>query len=303
MNHSKVLATLIICAAIIGSVFIVLTHGSEKNTQLQPPKTENLIGNIDTSTDIDTDKDGLKDWEEGLISTDPKNPDTDGDGTPDGAEVSASRDPRKAGPNDKITTNSTNETSSTNSEDNTLTGQVSRDFFSQYLLAKKGGVEITPDVALQIAQSVMQNIKTDEVTTKEYAVKDIIMIPDTEESKTNYVNTFIGILKKYPPKSNTNELDIILVALESQKESDIQKLDPIILAYKKILAETLKIPVPKSVVPDHMIYLNALYAVHKDISEMREMINDPIRGYIAYAHYQKNVLLLKIGFEGIQSHF
>lgn len=50
----------------------------------------------------DTDGDGLKDWEEVIINTDPKNPDTDSDGTPDGKEVDQGRSPVKAGPHDKV---------------------------------------------------------------------------------------------------------------------------------------------------------------------------------------------------------
>jgi hypothetical protein len=37
--------------------------------------------------DADSDRDGLPDWKELSIGTDPQNPDTDGDGLADGAEV------------------------------------------------------------------------------------------------------------------------------------------------------------------------------------------------------------------------
>lgn len=52
---------------------------------------------------VDTDGDGLLNWEERLRGTDPMNPDTDGDGTEDGAEARAGRDPLRAGPNDART--------------------------------------------------------------------------------------------------------------------------------------------------------------------------------------------------------
>lgn len=50
----------------------------------------------------DTDGDGMKDWEEVIIRTDPNNPDTDGDGVPDGKETQQKRSPVKAGPDDLI---------------------------------------------------------------------------------------------------------------------------------------------------------------------------------------------------------
>jgi len=42
---------------------------------------------------VDTDNDGLSDFTEGQIGTDPQNPDTDSDGLLDGAEVDAGADP------------------------------------------------------------------------------------------------------------------------------------------------------------------------------------------------------------------
>lgn len=48
--------------------------------------------------DVDTDGDGLPDFdEENVWGTDPNNPDTDGDGTNDGDEVMEGDDPKKAG--------------------------------------------------------------------------------------------------------------------------------------------------------------------------------------------------------------
>lgn len=44
-------------------------------------------------SDTDSDGDGLTDWEEDQLGTDPQNPDTDGDGLPDGWEIAHGLDP------------------------------------------------------------------------------------------------------------------------------------------------------------------------------------------------------------------
>jgi hypothetical protein len=58
------------------------------------------ISNIDS--DLDTDKDGLHDWQELLWGTDKNNSDSDKDGTTDSKEIEAGRDPSIAGPDDSL---------------------------------------------------------------------------------------------------------------------------------------------------------------------------------------------------------
>lgn len=53
---------------------------------------------------VDTDGDGLPDFEERLRGTDLEKPDTDGDGTSDGEEVALGRNPKKAGLGDTFET-------------------------------------------------------------------------------------------------------------------------------------------------------------------------------------------------------
>lgn len=62
----------------------------------------------------DTDKDGLKDWEEMLWNTDVNKADTDGDGTSDGSEVRQGRNPTTKGPNDAIDTEVVGQNTATN---------------------------------------------------------------------------------------------------------------------------------------------------------------------------------------------
>jgi len=78
--------------------------GVVNNIQTQADQTSFAITSPDNQsiTSLDSDSDGLKDWEEALRGTDPKNPDTDGDGTPDGEEVKEGRNPLKKGPDDVL---------------------------------------------------------------------------------------------------------------------------------------------------------------------------------------------------------
>ena len=94
-------------------VFVILGgFGFALFKQLSQKPSPQIAGNnnqkeqgaaLDASLTLkDTDQDGLKDWEEALWKTNPKNPDTDGDGTSDGEEVNSGRDPNKKGPDDLL---------------------------------------------------------------------------------------------------------------------------------------------------------------------------------------------------------
>lgn len=93
---------------LIGTVsFIITSQLTKKTAELanSPSTPLSTVVKKDDPLSIaqkDTDGDGLKDWEEIIIRTDPHNPDTDGDGIPDGQEIEQQRSPVKAGPHDNI---------------------------------------------------------------------------------------------------------------------------------------------------------------------------------------------------------
>lgn len=108
----KPIGTLIREVILIFGIVVVVAGG----VWLFSPKTEQrptITDSIEKTSPVekqsppaflDTDGDGLLDWEEALWGTDPKNKDTDRDGTSDGTEVSMHRDPKKAGPRDSLET-------------------------------------------------------------------------------------------------------------------------------------------------------------------------------------------------------
>ncbi len=85
----------ILIASILGVVLLALVAYTQR-PNLQTPFTNNTPSITASSTekivyDLDSDADGLKDWEETLWGTDPKNPDTDGDGIDDTTAVEIRR--------------------------------------------------------------------------------------------------------------------------------------------------------------------------------------------------------------------
>lgn len=304
MAHQKVLVTLIICIGIIASVFVISKTGNFETKSVKSENTDtskqniDLLATIDKSADADTDKDGLKDWEESLIGTNPQNKDTDGDGATDGDEVASNRDPRKKGPNDKnIAQNIVVEASTV---DETLTERVSRDFFSRYLIAKQQNKNITPEEASIIAQQVVANIPGT-IETKVYGTKDVTITSDnSEQSRLAYAKQMSGVLVNNSPQFTENSLEIVGRIIQNPTESDKKKLATILASYKTILSKTLTVAVPSTVVPEHLVYINTLSSIYSNLAEIEQMTNDPIRGYVAYSQYSSFLIKISIAFENLK---
>lgn len=106
-RHILLIGILILLVAPAVIFFVFKDQEKEIITkQTVPSETQQEID----PTLIDTDQDGLKDWEEVLWGTDPQNPDTDGDGVNDGDFVQNQQQDINKKP---VFTNSTETTTST----------------------------------------------------------------------------------------------------------------------------------------------------------------------------------------------
>lgn len=299
MAHSKVLVTLIICIGIISSVVIVSNRLKTRELTIKTKEnTENLLATLDQTPDSDTDSDGLKDWEESLIGTDPQNPDTDGDNTNDGDEITEGRNPKKPGPNDKNTAQ--NLISTTQTLDETLTDRVARDFFSRYVVAKQQNKDITPAEAASIAQQVVVNVPST-VQAKQYSPNDIITTTDDSESiRLAYAKQMSDILVQNSPKITDNPLEIVARLIKNPTMEDQNKLTLVINSYRTIINKTLSVTVPRRVGPEHLVYLNTLSSIYSTLTEVQQINNDPIRGYVAFSYYSKYLMQLSISFQNLK---
>jgi hypothetical protein len=310
MPSKNIIVTIILCGAVIVSAFIY-SHSNNTGTvaDLNKKITDQVIQNIinvdKSQSEVDTDGDGLKDWEEVLIGTDPKNPDTDKDGTKDGEEIRLGRDPKKKGPNDKLTSASqlVKVNSNAITEESTITDQISKEFFSEYLLAKKTNGTITQDDALAIANNTLSglNITND---AKQYTVNDVRVIIDSSDPQiARYEDEIIAIIKKNTPKTAKFEIEILNEVTLSKDTTVLNQLDPIIKGYQGIVTETLSVVVPQKALGYHMVYLNTMSSILNDVRGFKYILSDPIRGYIAFTNYQKDTLKLKVVLEEANKYF
>ena len=289
----KVILVIVLCAGIIGGIFYFFP----KEITVEKEKTSSLISGSDIlNKAVDSDSDGLKDWEESLWKTDPKNPDSDGDGTNDGEETKSGRDPLRAGPNDKFEENAPQNPKEAEIKEITETDKFAAQFFQKYM--EMGGGQTLNDAQKQaIVQSILEERPIPKPPIK-YGFSDIKVIDDESVGALRaYANATGDVfIKNALPKGTEHELVILQNAYNNDSESELSKLDPIIKSYEGIIADLLKIPAPKSLSDLHLQLIIASNAVKSSIEGMKLTFKDTLKAVESVQYYPQGVNTLTDAF-------
>ncbi len=284
MKINKKITFSIIFSIVI--VLVAITVLISRQKEYSYTNTQILAGSslIQTESDsVDTDGDGLKDWEEDVRGTDKKLVDTDGDGTSDYDEVQANRDPLKKGPNDKVVSDSKT-ASSTNKESENLTDteQFSRNFFAKFIELKQanlsGDKASQQDLINELLYSVEVNSAS--IPVEMYKKSSVKSIPDSELSFQIYGNILAQIYIKYQneyiknpfPNVMNSENDVIAFSSAAKNAISI---------YSRMERDVLAVTVPESLVSSHVDFLNNLYENRQSMVKLSALDKDPLKALTA----------------------
>jgi len=152
---------------------------------------------------VDSDNDGLFDWQEVFYGTDPKNPDTDQDGTLDGEEIKEKRNPLKKG-NDGLMVQSFNTSQASFSEEEKInfTQYFASIVLGQMITNAKVGNLVSSEENIESALNVLEKkmpelLNQFEIETN-YPQKNSIKICKVS-SKKEIEKYFETIHKLFPP--------------------------------------------------------------------------------------------------------
>lgn len=281
--------TLIFLSIIIalGIIYFVSFYNGSKAREINLSDTANKIAVQDFMI-LDTDGDGLKDWEENLWKTDYKNPDTDGDGSSDGEEILSNRDPLKANtakaneePNDKIDPQVIINNKKTLDDFNKLstTDRVGRILLSEYLATKKIGRDVTESDVAYIIDNALSTIP--KLVFRQYTTGDLMVFETNEPTKIEeYGKKTVDTIHKYTVSTVPNFEQIIRSIEEEDTDEQIQvklnNLKPLAESYQLLAFELLKINTPVIFANKHLLLINALMLMSENISQIITAANDPI---------------------------
>lgn len=276
-KRSLALRIVVVLVAIlsIGGVYWIKNQPKTKQDKTPPIEEEKIYT---ANFYLDSDGDGLYDWEEILWGTDPYNPDTDGDGTPDGEEVKLGRDPRAPGPDDIL-----------KPEDMPIYLRDDVENLSAFELLYKETVNRVADLAKEgdVPRSTVEKIVSDlsgEIflkteLRKKYQPSEILISTDNnKESVKEYVNLISQVSQVYDFNlSNEEVLDIVINTISAERDPEINaKTSRLIEDLKKTELSMSIITVPSDLLAEHAALLNSLYSIHSGLEQALNPTTDDV---------------------------
>ncbi len=257
-----------------------------------------------SSQTIDSDNDGLKDWEENLYKTDPCNPDTDGDGYLDGEEINSGHNPLVKGPNDNQVFYPLPVGDKYN-----ITNKIFADFSSvlnSYIEQKNQYAQDHPNIKSpkeylsQTSSETLTEMFTramsdnennwtiqvnaileqlPEIFNIEIIDNDIIITDDNSSKAINaYIQKLFSVIKSADFLLNETNLVLLKDSLISE---DFAQIDGLILTNDETIALLLNYPVPSSIKNMHKQFLKLQITARNIFISLRSSAIDPIKALVA----------------------
>jgi len=266
---------------IIGGFFFF--GGKKKDKSGNLPQKGPLSAMFLKQDAIDSDGDGLKDWEETLWKTDPQNRDTDEDETPDGEEVQVGRDPVKPGPDDKLSERLipiAGENQASESE----TESLSKRFFAEYLSLKKEG-NLDQAAKDNLIDSFVENLPEGE-SADAYEISDLALMGDNSyQTLESYGNKLRAVIIEHSGASVESDASIISRVMKSEDDGFLEDLQENISLYEDTLADLKILKVPSDVAKDQLALMNSIADIKKILEEIMQSPKDPVLALAALKRY------------------
>ncbi|MFA5830279.1 MAG: hypothetical protein WC878_00440 [Candidatus Paceibacterota bacterium] len=290
-------------ALLSGGVFWYRSHQKKIALEREKSALEKIKTFAESNKDIDTDGDGLLDWEEAIWSTDYKKADTDGDGTPDGKEIEERRDPLTAGPNDYVRViGNADQTITTSKEELTESEKLMRGMLTAIMYSSDPlNKEFAENVSKEIADTINTKGKT---LPNTYNLSQIKTTAETPENLKLYGNAVGKILSTSEEiEKNDRAIRLITATGLQKKQNDIfDGFDPFIKDDRAEVSALLKVSVPKETATLHLSLVNGTENVAFSLENMKFLVSDSLRGLIAINQYKTAFAARESARQKIREH-
>lgn len=260
--------------------------------------SENIEKADDSYLKQDTDGDGILDWAEELLGTDPANPDSDNDGTPDGEEIKLKRDPLKNG-EDALSFSENNGEKKLSG----LSAQIAGGIAGEYLLLKgKNGAD-QEEIISTLTQQIISRINTNGGLRDVFTENNITIIPTDAKTAYAYANDLGVILQKNFLNTQIGEIILLNEILENKQTERLKEFEKYEQAYANAVRELRLLPAPASFASTHLMLLNNFSNLASINNAFSNFEKDPASALLYVRYYQSEVERFKIVIKNINMVF
>ncbi len=205
----------------------------------------------------DSDTDGIPDWQEKIIGTNPQNPDTDYDGVLDGVELAQG--------------------TLAYFEANTApTESLSRDLADKYLTLSQDGA-ITPEERDAAVAELLNAHGTAPIVNTPATLDQLNITSDI--NATTYAQLLVIILKE-SSRVKEHELTTFRRSIETKNFSGSPALREAGVLYKSIEEALITMDVPPELATEHLTLINSIGSMAGIVTAMGVWNGDPLTGLI-----------------------
>ena len=227
---------------------------------------------------LDTDGDGLKDWQEILFKLDPANPDTDGDGILDGneeaSEVLSISESRGGAPDES-------------GRPPNISQEFARDAAMGYWALKSSGLD-DESIFNTLLGGFGKKYDTARLFADVFKEEDVIKIPDTQEEIRRYANSVAEVFDSAFQNLTGNEMELLGEIINGQSGArSFDVFSDYRSAYTQAAERLRKLSTPDSYTAFHADLINNFYNLALINEAFSKSAEDPLGAFLHLVSYQK----------------
>jgi hypothetical protein len=225
---------------------------------------------------VDSDEDGVSDWEERLWGTDPFVKVSNQDGLSDREYINKRKQiAEDAEVGTKIPLNST--------------GKLTYELLETGLALTSSGSDVdNQKLALELSSAAIKKIQQD-TSPALYKKEDLKIVSASKENSDKYINEINSAIKKAQSSGLGKEFPLIHDGVFNQKESSLIKAASYAIVYGNLTKTMLKMSVPETVVSQHLFMINIFSNLENSVSNSIYLNGDPAKGIAFYSRYIKTL--------------
>lgn len=229
----------------------------------------------------DKDGDGLADWAEYLLGTNPANPDSDEDGIFDGEEIQVNKNPLKRG-DDAFGLSFGDEPQQSKG----LTAYIAGNIAGQYVFSKESGANDKNFIADAITKELDSYIQNTGTFSDAYTMNDINIIPSDIQTSHQYANALAKSLKETFNDFSQSEIVLLNDILAKQTPERFQEFKKYENAYTKAATLLHSLSTPDAFASLHLSLLNNFTNLSRINAAFSNFEQDPAFALLHLTLYQ-----------------